>query len=455
MNNTGYSKRRWSIIAASYIIAAFCLMGGFILQERAVAESYRMQVDQGYQRAFSEFVTAATKLETSLHKSRYLTSPGMMSSACAEVFARAEAAQMALGILPFSDTELEHTASFISKTGDYAYMLSKKAASGEKLTDEEYSNLVGLAQCAELLSGNLTNLYADVQSGLITIERSKDKLGKSDDGITPSALADSFFSMESEFPEVPSLIYDGPFSEHITGMETLYIKDKPEIDELEAKINASEFTGFEKARFQLEYIREGEIPVYVLSTRLSGGDMIVEVTKRGGVVARVNHARPVSESTIPVKDAVRFAERFISSRGYKSMKTSYYQIEGNKVTVNFAYTQDGVICYPDLVKVTVALDSGSIVGFENDGYIMNHTQRQIPEPVISAEDAQAKVSGELKVLSHELAIIPTSGKHEVFCHEFKCENADGQHYIVYINAQTGNEEKLLILIEDENGTLTL
>ena len=61
----------------------------------------------------------------------------------------------------------------------------------------------------------------------------------------------------------------------------------------------------------------------------------------------------------------------------------------------------------------------------------------------------------LKVLAHEMAIIPTSGKNETFCHEFKCENGDGSRYIVYINAETGNEEKILILLENENGTLTI
>ena len=45
--------------------------------------------------------------------------------------------------------------------------------------------------------------------------------------------------------------------------------------------------------------------------------------------------------------------------------------------------------------------------------------------------------------------------NEVFCHECKCENGDGSLYIVYINAETGTEEKILILLESENGTLTI
>jgi germination protein YpeB len=137
------------------------------------------------------------------------------------------------------------------------------------------------------------------------------------------------------------------------------------------------------------------------------------------------------------------------------MVKSYEIIDGNRLVVNFAYTADSVICYPDLIKVYVALDNGKIVGFEAQGYVMNHIKRDIPAVEISETDARSKVSPHLTVLSHQLAIIPTTGKNEVFCHEFKCENGDGSHYIVYVNAVTGAEEKILILLEDENGTLTV
>ena len=133
-----------------------------------------------------------------------------------------------------------------------------------------------------------------------------------------------------------------------------------------------------------------------------------------------------------------------------------YQIEnGNTLIVNYAYTEQDVVCYTDLIKVYVALDNGKVIGFEAQGYVMHHTARTIPEAAVGKDEAQTKISPYLTVLSHQMAVIPTSGKNEIFCHEFKCENTDGSHYIVYINAETGREEKILILIEDETGTLTI
>ena len=88
-------------------------------------------------------------------------------------------------------------------------------------------------------------------------------------------------------------------------------------------------------------------------------------------------------------------------------------------------------------------------------YLSNHTQRTLEVPAVSVDDARAKVSPKLDVLREQLALIPTDGEYEVLCWEFVCEAENGQHYIVCINAATGAEQKILILLEDKNGTLAL
>ena len=63
------------------------------------------------------------------------------------------------------------------------------------------------------------------------------------------------------------------------------------------------------------------------------------------------------------------------------------------------------------------------------------------------------MDGSLTVLAHQLALIPTGGEYEVLCHEFKCQNASGGHVLVYVDAADGRQERILLLQEDENGTL--
>ena len=99
------------------------------------------------------------------------------------------------------------------------------------------------------------------------------------------------------------------------------------------------------------------------------------------------------------------------------------------------------------------MDTGAITGFECHGWIMNHTQRSFATPSISTEEAGNKLSPHLQIVSQQMALIPTEGQYEVLCHEFKCRTEQDSHILVYINAVTGSEEQILLLLEDEHGTL--
>lgn len=452
------TKKRITTLISSYVIALVLTLSGFIYTNYHTAQTYKLHIDNSYQHAFAEVVACIGEIDSSLQKSLYVSSPKMISSVCAEVFAKSMAAQMAMGELPFAGNELEHTASFITKVGDYAYSLAKNAYLENGYTDEEYKNLASLSDSASILSQNLTELYANISAGTIKIselKQSQDAVASSEDSIVPTDLAGSFKLMENEFPEIPSLIYDGPFSEHIEKMSPRLVENENEISKEEAIKKVAEFLGTDENNVSFLDTRDDNLPVYITQISSSGENTIAEITKAGGKILNIVNSRSVSASNISDDDAVKIANRFLENHGYDSMRETYWQISDNTITVNFAYTENDVICYPDLIKVRVALDNGEIINFESLGYIMSHTQRDIPKDAISTEDAEKSVSGKLKILSHEMAMIPTSGKNEVYCHEFKCENENGKHYIVYVNAETGIEENILILLEDENGNLTL
>ena len=53
-----------------------------------------------------------------------------------------------------------------------------------------------------------------------------------------------------------------------------------------------------------------------------------------------------------------------------------------------------------------------------------------------------------------LAIIPTDSKDEVLTYEFK-GIVEEREFLVYINTDTLEEEKVLIILETPGGTLTM
>ena len=136
------------------------------------------------------------------------------------------------------------------------------------------------------------------------------------------------------------------------------------------------------------------------------------------------------------------------------MKETYFIKQGNVVTVNYAYNDNGVIVYPDLIKVKIALDNGEILGIETTGYLNSHKEREFNGPQITLEEAKAKINDKLEIMSENMAIIPTEWKTELVCYEFKWK-LEEKEFLVYINAETGKEEDILVILDTPGGTLTV
>jgi germination protein YpeB len=441
------------ILLSSYITALIIILSGFVYKGYSSAEYYRRYIEAGWQRSFSDLNSTVSEIDSALQKGIYSGSPALLGSACAEVYAKCLKAQQSLGELPFSDYVLENTTGFIAKLGDYSRVMAKAAYSGV-LSEDNMTSLSSLADAASLLSQNLNQLQADMDGGLLSLGKLTAFSSKLESTALPT-LGGSFSSMEGEFPDMPALIYDGPYSQSIKEGKPKHLEGLEQFDEKAALKAVSDFTGLNGSIFKMKGKYDGDLPMYMFSGAVDGGEMTLLVSVQGGKVIDMSSSRSPGSAQLDSEEAIKKAKSFLEEKGYAPMKESYWTRYDNVMLINFAYTENNIICYPDLVKVEVALDNGDVIGFESTGYIMNHIKRSVPLPSVTAEEAKTKVSPKLKILSEGLAVIPTEGKNEVFCYEFKCEDEDGTHYIVYVNAVTGQEEKLLILIEDENGTLTM
>lgn len=450
------SKRGW-IRVASYIAAAMLVLVGYCISIYQSNLAYRRTITNSYLRAFSQVVASVDRIDSTMQKELYVVTPAMVSVLSAEIQAEAATAQEALGELPYANIELEQTAAFLAKVGDYASALSRSAAANGSLSQEEMDNLEAMSSACSQLRERLNTLANQLNEGSADLENVKaveQRLSQMTEG--GDVLAGSAFeNVETNFPELPTMTYDGPFSDHLASSQPKMLEGLGEISAEEALIAAAACTGYRESIFSLAGEVEGEIPCYTCTASVDGGELTVWVTKAGGKVMSITNSRSVGTASLSPDQGAMAAYEFLSKNGFENMVETYRYNSDGRLTVNFAYRENDVLCYPDLCSVTVALDTGSILSFECTSYLSNHTQRTLEVPAVSVDDARAKVSPKLDVLREQLALIPTDGEYEVLCWEFVCEAENGQHYIVCINAATGAEQKILILLEDENGTLAL
>lgn len=407
-------------------------------------------IQTGYLRAVEQLSAAADNINSTLEKQLYSAEPEQQSALAEKLFNEAAAAKAAMAELPIQKLSLENTYKFLSQVGNYARAIAEKSAAGESITEEEYNNLKTLHEFAKKLSEHMWEIEKAISSREISI----DDISEIDtDKGNSLQVSEDFTEFEEGFESYPTLIYDGPFSDHIMEKEPIATKDKPEISKTKALERASMILNIASTDLSNVTEQDSRMPSWVFSDKDS--TVSCSVTKNGGYVSYFLKSRQPVTAKLSVKQAVKEAENFLKEHNYNNMKTTYYERSGNVVTVNFAYEIDGIICYTDLVKVTTALDDGEILGFEAAGYLVNHQKRAFPDSAVSIRDCEKKLSPYLECVDRGRALIPTDGSEEVYCYEFRCEAEDDRQVLVYMNAETGKEEQILILLENENGTLAI
>ena len=440
-----------SVICVLLIIVAIL---GVILYKKQ--REYRQASENSYNMAFYELVDYVQNVETYLAKSLISSTPEHGAETLTHLWREANLAQSYLSRLPIESQELSSTEKFLNQVSDYSYSLSRKNIYNEALSDEDLNNLKELHTYSVDLENTLNQLSEDLNSGRFNwgelTEKGTVAFAQQVDNISK----ESFSNLEENFHEYSGLIYDGAYSEHLTSSEPKGLTGE-DIDENEARKIAEEFVGRDNIKeiSNLGFSENATIPVYDFSITNNNDETInISISKKGGHIVYMNSNRDVSSEIITEEEAGNKAKEFLDNKGFINMQETYYLKQEGIVTINYAYKQDNVIMYPDLIKVKVALDNGEILGIETTGYLNNHTERDISNIKITEEQAKKDLNENIEITSSGLAVIPTEWESEILCYEFKGK-VDDKEFLVYINADNGREENILIITNTPNGTLAM
>ncbi len=416
------------------------------------AENAERKLEYSYLRAVESLNDHMSSIDSTLTKGKYTATATMLEKLANKLKTDAQGAKDSLSQLPLDTLRLEHTYRFLSQLGEYALSLSRKVSDGGTISEEEHRNMETLAQYCKALREEVMVLEDLLQTDTLSFRRLTEQLSEQKRESTSSLqLTDGFTEYEEGFSSFPSLIYDGPFSDHLMQKKSALLARKSDVTRAEARKTAAAILQIRTELTEDVGDDDGMMPTYNFISENSS----VSISKAGGFPVYLLKSRTIAEVAISKEDAIKLARQYLRTLGIDSLTESYYEISDCCMTVNFAHRQGEVTVYPDLIKVNVAMDNGEIHGFDARGYLTNHTDRTLSEPKISLEEARKSVSTRLTIQKEKMAIIPSTSLTEKLCYEFLCSGRDGESILVYINADTGKEEEILILLIDENGTLTI
>ena len=451
--------KKGNTLAAAVAVLTIVIIGLAIIMYKS-NEKYVQTSENSYNSAFYQLTEYVENVETYLAKSLISTTPEHGAETLTNLWREANLAQTYLSMLPIESQELENTEKFLNQVSDYSYALSRKNIYNESLSQDDLNNLKSLHQYSVDLKNTLFQLSDDLNSGRFEWKNLTQKEPIAFSQQVSNMQDDQFTQMEEDFHEFSGLIYDGAFSDHLTNRERKGLTGD-DIDEETAKQKAEEFLKAGDDNLQVKNITSqgisdnANIPVYDFSVEIENqANVNIGVSRKGGHIVYMNSDREVNSEVISQEDANEKGKEYLRTKGFDNMKETYFLKQQGVVTVNYAYTQDGVVMYPDLIKVKIALDDGEVLGIETTGYLNNHTERDTSKVAITKEEAKKTLNKDLQIESEGLAYIPTEWETEVLCYEFKGKVED-REFLVYINAENGREEDILIITDTPNGTLTM
>ncbi len=431
-----------------YTTTIILVLGIFSIVQSVKLAKYEREVLLNNQLALISLDENLNNIGTNLEKVMYSSTPTMLSKLAAELWRESAGAKNCLSMLPSSDTQLSNTYKFLSQVGEFVMALGRKSANGEPLSNEERQQLKKLYEYCNSLSEQVNKMCYELENGTFSFnDYDSTLLEKDSNSIT---ISNSFDDVEQSLSDLPSLIYDGPFSDHIEQGQPKLLEGLREISKEDALKIAQQVCENEKNTLEFTRKEDGDIPCYVFQSETC----IVGITKVGGIPLYMINSQFVGEIEINQDEAVRNAKKYLKKIGFENLKESYYFTDDGICTINFASEDNGVVIYPDLVKVSVSLETGEILSFDTTGYVHNHHNRKAFFPSLTEAQAVATLNNTLKVINTQLCIIPTDWKTEQYCYEIHCKTSEGQELLVYIDCNTGEENNILILLYSDGGVLT-
>lgn len=431
----------------SFCGAAVLVSVGFVIKERQIVNRYKLQIQNTYSRSLDELNSSVNDIALILEKAQYVTSAKQISNMATKLVSQSETAKTALSKLPATEEELTVLNRFLSQVGNYATSVSNNLIEGNDISDEYGKNITSLSDTAIKIS----KVISDLQISYNNIDYWADELDRELGAVvSQDTLAGSLGELEENLSDYPTLVYDGPYSDHILEKEPIMIKNAQKISELEALDIAVKAVDASKDTLTFDGLVYGKIPTY----RFSNKSVAITVSQNGGYVVYMRKSRSVGDTVLEYNQALDKAKRYLEKNGKTGLVETYYFSDEGVCTINFAYLDGETVCYTDLIKVGVAMDTGEIMLYEASGYLTNHTDRAFETPAVSVEEASKIVSNKLAIREMSLALIPTDSGGEVRCYEFVCRSETDKDILVYINAVNLTEERILILLKSDGGVLT-
>ncbi|MCU6795857.1 germination protein YpeB [Paenibacillus sp. WQ 127069] len=443
---------RLSIVMFPILLVVLIGAGMWGYLEHQEKNAILIKAENQYQRAFHDLSFHVDSLHTELGNTLALNTAsqdsykkGLINVWRITSEAQNEINQLPLTLLPFNKTE-----EFLANMSNFSYRAALRDLGKQPLNEQEMQTLNALYQHANEISTDLRGMqskvlannlrWMDVETALATQKEPLD-----------NAIIDGFQTVDkkvADYADVkwsPSVMstYQAYDAKMLTGND---------VSAEDVRQKAAKFLNIADSS-AVKVVENGAGTEFESYSVTAPKDNIPDGTQmdyshKGGELLWYSAARDVPDKKLDIRGARDAAAEFLDTHGYPNMTAVSYDEYNNVANITFASRMNDVINFIDKVAVKIAMDNGDVTGLQATDYVYNHKERQLNSPKLSAEEARKVLNSQMQVDHQSLALIRNDLQEEVLCHEFT-GRINGGVYRIYINAETGVEEKVEHLRKEE------
>lgn len=436
------------IIATIIIVGVIATLGTFLGISLKEKNQLSIDLENRYKAAYYGLLTNMVDIENYLAKTRVMTGGTLMEETLNDIDSSCQLANVYLSVLTTKTNNMANLNRYLNQLGGYSHYVAKNIMRGEEVSEKDRENFSRMWEISREYGKALSSLQNELSNGYSFI----DSLGRADD-----KFEGLFKNLDSSAVEYPSLIYDGPFSDGVTDREAKGTVGE-ELSESEARELLKKYlVGYDIVSVDSVTENNNRIPSYIYSVTLKGErDCTVQIAKKGGLLLMLDLYHEVVEPKLTMEQCKVVAEQYCESIGLENMKAVWINNNNSNVYINMCYEQDGVIMYPDMIKLKISLDTGEVIGYEGLNYAFNHIEREKEDITAEKdmEDIVLSVSSVLEDVEARLVMIPINVTSEELCYEV-VGKYKGEEYFIYLDARTGEEVKVLRMIDSNQGDLLM
>ena len=435
-----------TIIATLGVVGT--LIGGVLyFNKNNEANDYKARLEYVYQQNFYELVDNVNNIESNLSKLSVSTNSEMQNNYLSKISTLSNNAQNNISVLPIEHNAINDTITYLNQLGGYTSTLQNNIVTNKTLSMDEFSQVDQLLETSKKVKKELNKLSVMISSENYSIINNL-----SDPNKDASKFNNEWANFNNGMIEYPQLIYDGPFSDSVIHKEIKGLGEN-EITETDAKLRMDKWFYGVDVSFVGKTIR-GDFDTYNFNLEKDENKYYAQVSVRDGMLLELNGGETSVGKQYSEEECCAMAKAFAEKLGDTNLDVVWSTESDNFVYVNLAPIQNGVVLYPDEIKVKVSSNTGNIVGWEAKSWAYNHTERTDLNATITKDKARESVSKNMDIRTERLVVAPNEFMGETLCWEFMCVY-DGETYYVYINAKTGMQFNILKVVETDDGNLLM